>query len=54
MSGESLTGERLYRIWRHIANHTFTGSNLAPWESIGSKHKKAWEEFATRLREVEW
>jgi hypothetical protein len=54
MSGESLTGERLYTLWRHISNHTFSKSNLAPWRDIGEKHKRAWNEFAARLREVEW
>jgi hypothetical protein len=49
-----LTGERLYAIWRNIANHTFALSRLAPWESIGAKHKRAWCEFADRLNEIDW
>jgi hypothetical protein len=49
-----MTARRLYEIWRQIANHTFTGSHLAPWDSLGAKHKKAWEEYAERLQAIDW
>lgn len=49
-----MTAQRLYAIWRDIANHTFNGSNLAPWEQLGAKHKRAWEEFAERLNNIDF